>query len=205
MTVPTWARSKLSEQDVISLQQTIRNIESQAHGEVVVVIMKKCIHDQLAVYLWWMISILLALLVFFLHQPTVLYVIPFLLVLFSITRDEFNRFWMSSADLSIKKNALLAYYQSGLDKIESQSGVLIFLSLYERQVEVLAGPSIVNAVQIESIQQVIQAAIPYFKKNQIYQGLAVALKDCEKFLLEHFKRADNKKNEFHSEIIFLDK
>lgn len=204
MVVPVWAKRLISEEDVQNLRNTINNIEAQAHGEIVIVVMNTCTYHRLSIYLWWMMSLIFSLLVFFLHQSAWLYLISLMVVVLSLTRDEFKRFWLSSAEQSVKKQALLAYYQSGLDKIESQSGILIFLSLFERQVHVLAGPSILKVTSIEAIQQIVQDAIPFFKQNQIYSGLMEALKDCEHFLLKHFKKAENKKNEFRAEVIFLE-
>ncbi len=98
------------------------------------------------------------------------------------------RIFTSKARMSMKvrHRAERAFHQHGLHKTRDGTGMLIMVSLLERQVQVLADRAIHEVVPDGTWQTVVQFVIQGIKDDRPVEGLCRAIAECGELLARHF-------------------
>jgi putative membrane protein len=95
-----------------------------------------------------------------------------------------------------------AFAQQAVSQTRERTGVLIMLSILERQIYVLPDRSLAGLVSAERWQQVVQAAVERLQGGNIAEGLAQAVAACGAVLAEACPgRPGNNPNELPDEPI----
>ena len=149
-------RTKFDQAAGESLAQAVRDIEKNTDAEIVIVVRGRSGFYRHADYLCGAILAFLGLL-FVLFSPFDFhtYWVPVdVLVLFIIgayvsSRSSLIRRWLTRQTFRAKAaraGAAAMFYEAGIANTRAENGLLIYLSLFERQLEVIADRGILKAV-----------------------------------------------------------
>lgn len=214
MDLPGWAAKYLSQRDCQQIISTIRDIEKKAHGEILVAISQR---STPLYWLPWVSSLLfglffLLILSHFFYEKSdyLLQVFIFImgLVLGNIIArlPFYQKIWIHPLWKShhVKQKSLFYFWSHGVSRTPSQSGILIYISLWEKRFEILVDRGLSSKVKQEIWTQAVLEGSQYFKKKQFSQGLLSILEACSHLLETHFHKNEEKENELHEELKFLE-
>ena len=200
---PAWALKWLSLGELEQLQQHIAKIEAQTQGEVVIVFSRAQSWAQGLIILFWMLlGYAFGTLVHNEYASLGGALVGLLWGMGPWCRRVFlSSDWVAQ---QLKNRALLYYYLSGLAKVPSQSGVLLYVCVTERRVHLLVGEALKDLGNSRTWDQVLAPTLPHFKNGNFYKGLDLCLSEIEGILLAGFKKVEGKPNEFLHDVVFLD-
>jgi putative membrane protein len=91
----------------------------------------------------------------------------------------------------------------GLHLTEQRTGVLIFASLAERYVEIIADAGINDKVSPEVWNKAVRAMIEKIKQDRPIDGFIEAIKICGEVLAKHFPPGAINKNELPDKLVLM--
>jgi len=91
----------------------------------------------------------------------------------------------------------------GLHQTQNRTGVLIFASLAERYVEVVADAGISEKVEDDVWQGAVDVLIAAIKRDELGNGFIEAIGICGKVLAEHFPPGAVNKDELPNRLVLL--
>lgn len=95
------------------------------------------------------------------------------------------------------------FHALGLDRTRGRTGILLFVSVAERYVEILADRAIDEKVQPGTWKEIVAAFTRQVRKRRIADGFVGALTACGALLAAHFPRAADDRNELPDLLIEL--
>lgn len=104
-------------------------------------------------------------------------------------------------ELQVRDRALAAFYENGLYKTREESGVLFFISLFERKVWVLADKGIYAKIRQETLQAYARDIAAGIKGGQAVDTLCQAIGDVGEILARHFPVKADDVNELSDQVI----
>lgn len=107
-------------------------------------------------------------------------------------------------DEEVERAAAEAFQKFRLRRTRNASGVLIYISLYERTVRVLGDDAIAQRVKQEHWDNICQTVIEGIRKNQAADGLDKAIQKCGILLGKLFPVKPGDKDELSNELRFID-
>ncbi len=116
----------------------------------------------------------------------------------------FKKLFISKADIDKKVNdrAKLAFLDREVFKTKQRTGILIFLSFFEKKVVVLADSGIHQKVKQESWQEVVKLIINGIHNNDLASGIKEAVHYCGNLLeTSGLTISRDDQNELSNEII----
>ncbi len=117
-----------------------------------------------------------------------------------------KRFFLDQADkhINVLNRAHFEFYRHRLHHTDKSTGVLIFISLLEREAVVWGDELISQKLPQETWQKILNQLIVNLKVNNLQTGLVEAISEIGKILKEHFLSEKNDQNELSNELILLD-
>jgi putative membrane protein len=100
-----------------------------------------------------------------------------------------------------QEQASQEFYRYNLHRTEAQTGVLIFVSLFERRVIVMADEGINAKVVEDQWQATDRAILKHAAKGQLRTGLVAGIQSAAEVLEEHFPWTEGDRNEIPDRII----
>lgn len=100
-----------------------------------------------------------------------------------------------------EEQAFQEFYGNGLHETEGRTGVLIFVSLLERRVVVLADQGIAAKVEPELWGETDGAVLEGIRGGNLREGLVAGIRKCADVLAEHFPWEDGDRNEIPDRVI----
>jgi len=104
----------------------------------------------------------------------------------------------------VNRRALLFFGESGLFDTKDRTGVLIFISLREKRVELLADSGINAHVPQEAWNGIVENLLSKLKENNIVDGMVEAVESCGEMLIEHFPIQPDDENELSDDVHILE-
>jgi len=104
----------------------------------------------------------------------------------------------------VNRRALLFFGESGLFDTKDRTGVLIFISLREKRVELIADKGINSKVAENAWSGVVEKLIGRLKENKMVDGLVEAVTECGEMLIEHFPIEPDDENELSDDVHVLE-
>lgn len=101
----------------------------------------------------------------------------------------------------VKKRAMRLFYQHGLDKTKDKLGLMFFVSLLEKRVEIIADEGICKHVKNDFWQEIIDNFIVYVKNGELAKGYMDAIGKSADILIELFPIKNDDQNELSNEMI----
>jgi len=205
------ARVYFSAEEKAKIEEAISEVENTSIGEVVAMVVDSSDHYPEAavtggVFLASVVSLAAArlflgsslwyfiLLQFCLFFPFRFFLeaSPFFKSLFIGPRSKEER---------VRQRALQAFYEKGLYKTRGNTGVLFFLSLYERRVWVLADKGIYEKIRQHTIENFAGAVSHGMKEGRGCEALCKAIRDAGNLLSKHFPLEPGDTNELPDKVI----
>lgn len=103
---------------------------------------------------------------------------------------------------TVKKRALMAFYEKGLYKTRDETGILIFISLLEHRVWILGDRGINAKIAPEFWGRIAANLSEGIKKQEHGKATCHAIEECGKELSRHFPIKPNDTNELTNEVMF---
>jgi putative membrane protein len=206
------SRSLLAEEDRRRIAAAIRDVERQTSGELVTVVARAS--DGYAAFPL-LAAALLALLappVAWIAAPTLDHLDVYAIQLGVFIAIAAPTLWrplrMRLVPPAVKRRqarrlAREQFHALGLDQTGGRTGILLFVSVAERYVEILADRAIDEKVPPGTWKEIVAAFTRQVRDRKIADGFVGALTACGALLISHFPRADDDKNELPDVLIEL--
>ncbi len=98
-------------------------------------------------------------------------------------------------DTEVHQRALQAFVENGVARTRERTGILIFVSLFERRVEVIADEGIHARVPHGTWDEVVALVLAGVRDGSLADGLARAITRCGDLLAREFPRRADDTNE----------
>ncbi|MDC7227361.1 MAG: TPM domain-containing protein [Spirochaetales bacterium] len=105
---------------------------------------------------------------------------------------------------SVHRRALVHFTESGAVNTRDRTGILFFISMRERRVEIIADEGINAKVQPGDWEDILNNLLAAIKEGKAAEGLEKAVLDCAEILGEHFPVKGDDTNELPDGIVFLE-
>jgi putative membrane protein len=178
------------------IKATTHSVESRTDGEIAVMVVDgsdKYLEAEIlgGVIFGSLLSLVVS--VIFFHDSLFVY-IPLSFILFFFFRWIGATFpWLKLAFIgprrreeTVHHRAVQAFYEKGLYKTRFHTGVLIFLSLLEHKVWVLADEGIYEKMQQETLNRFAQEVSLGIKEGRACESLCQAIEGIGQLLAQHF-------------------
>ena len=205
------AKDLLSDADLEELKLEIVAAESRTVGEILPVVVERSDAHPKALWLSSLVFVILGSTFVSgelpIDQPVIVLVAQLCMGLFGYCLayylPDFARLFVSESRASemAQEQAFQEFYRHGLHKTEAQTGVLIFVSLFEHRVVVLADEGINAKVSEDQWQETDLAILGEIAKGSLKQGLSAGILSAAGVLEEHFPWVDGDRNEIPDRII----
>jgi putative membrane protein len=102
---------------------------------------------------------------------------------------------------AVRERALASFTAEGLHYTRDHTGIMIFVSLLEHDVEVLADKGINEKVPQGTWDEVVQIVTAELNAGRACDGFSKAVERCGAILAEHFPRTADDKDELANRLI----
>lgn len=109
-----------------------------------------------------------------------------------------------AARRAVRHRALRHFTESGVYATRDRTGILIFISLLERRVELLADKGIAEKIPQEEWELVLRDLTAAVKEGRLAEGLCRAAGSCGEKLAEHFPIKADDTNELSDHLVLLE-
>ena len=99
--------------------------------------------------------------------------------------------------------AMEQFFSQNLHHTEQRTGLLLFVSVAERYVEIIADKGINDKVELDQWSEIVTSFIAQVKDDQICQGFLQAIETCGEILTKHFPIEPGDKNELPNHLVML--
>lgn len=202
----------LTDSEKSAISEAIKNAESQSTGELVTVIAEASDDYWFIPSLWAsLIALLVPALIILVgtwwDTSTVfsaqIAVFLGLVVVFRIPVLKHALVPKSIKRLRASRVAREQFFIQGLQNTQGRTGILLFVSVAEHYVEVIADKGINDVVPAGTWDKVVNNFISKVKAGQHAQGFIAAINDCGEIMRQHFPAADVNPNELPNHLVEL--
>ena len=127
------------------------------------------------------------------------------LVVFALTSfaPVLKRPFISRAEMTdeVEEAALTAFYRHRLAETRDRTGILLYVSVFERQVVVLADKGINEKVDRETWQQVVDIVLRGIREGRPADALCEAVTRCGELIAAQFPLRAGDRDELHNLIV----
>jgi putative membrane protein len=104
-------------------------------------------------------------------------------------------------DEEVEEAAVTHFFKNGLHRTRDETGVLIFISLFERRVRVLADRGINRKVDQDQWEAVVAGITAGIRQKRAGEAICRAVTDVGRLLAEHFPVREDDRDELANLII----
>ncbi len=117
-----------------------------------------------------------------------------------------RRLFITPAEIreEVEEAALTSFYRQGLANTRDRTGILIFVSVFERRACVLADKGINDKVQQSVWQEVVDLVTQGFRRREHGRAICAAVTRCGELLREHFPIKAGDTDELENLIVETD-
>jgi len=200
-----------TEADKERLRAAVRDVESRTIGEMVVMVVDASDDYGEAeiiggIFLSGLLSLILTFLFF---HASVFWFVPISLVLFFPSKLLLHRLphlkkpflGPDRKEEAVRRRAFVAFHEHGLDKTRQNTGVLFFLSLFEKKVHILADQGIHSKVGQETLDRHARTVAQGVREGRACDTLCQAIQDTGQLLSTHFPTIAGDTNELPDAVI----
>lgn len=126
---------------------------------------------------------------------------PFKLLIRNIPALRRRLIHPEEMSLEVEEKAIVSFLEHGLHHTRDETGILIFISLFERRVHVLADRGINNVVPANTWDGIVQKITDGMHRGETCHALCAAIDMCGRLLEEHFPVKDDDVDELTNLII----
>lgn len=207
----TKAGNFFSEEEKKKISDTTREVECCTIGEVAVMVVSESDRYHEAEVLGGVFfGGLFALIVAAVHfHSSLWFFVPLSLILFfpgrflvrkiSLLKTPFIGWWRK--ERAVGERALRAFYEKGLYKTRANTGVLFFISVFERKVWVLADKGIHERIGQETLDKFATKVSRGISEGRACDALCEAIREAGKLLAKHFPKTPDDTDELPDDVI----
>ena len=211
------AQRFLSNDDRNRIDDHIAEAEKKTTGEIVVMVVSSSYHYPLAQVVggtFFAVPLALLLLSYvgeliWVADDNVWIFIGLFVILFAIFSNITNRvyklkrFFISSAELKteVKEAAVKEFFSQGLHRTRGETGILIFISVFERRVWILADRGIDEKLPPDTWQGVVELIVGGIKEMRQADTICQAVDRVGQILQTHFPASSDNPDELKGVII----
>lgn len=211
--IPKWASNVLSPSAFEQVESAIAMAEGRTSGEIVPMVVKRSStigHVPIIVFLltWLTCEILDLATAVGLDIGHWSWELIYAFVAFCsaaiLSRFTFVQRWLiNSIDRihQVNMRAELEFFEANLSNTKEKTGILIFVSLMEHRVTVLADSGIASKLPSSTWDEVVKRILKGIKTKNLGEGLSDGVALCGDVLALHFPRSFDDKNELHDHLI----
>jgi putative membrane protein len=205
-------RSLLAEEDRRRIAAAIRDVERQTSGELVTIVARTsdsyAAFPLLAAAFLALLTPAVAWIAASDLDPLDVYTIQLGVFIVVAAAALWRPLRMRLVPLAVRRRqasrlARDQFHALGLDQTRGRTGILLFVSVAERYVEILADRAIDEKVPPGTWKEIVAAFTHQVRGGKIADGFVGALTACGALLISHFPRADDDKNELPDVLIEL--
>jgi putative membrane protein len=193
-------QSRFTPQDLERIKAAVRAAETKISGEIVPVFVEKSGHYSIATYRGFLALAglaFLAIIVFDRYIPTLAIYDPLMIFLMVILVgligslaahyiDPFKRMLMSQThlDQATRKRAENAFLEEEVFATRHRTGIMIFVSFFEREVIVMADRGISKVVEQKEWDKMVRSITENIRLGKVTEGIEAAILRSGDLLLE---------------------
>ena len=195
----------------LKIKKMIEKIESKSDAEVAVVVADSCDRYRYSIFLYAFLATLivpflikLSSVYFDRNETFALMMATFLFVTITLDNSELK---YKIAPKKVKndrceKVSEFQFYKLGVNKTKNHKAILIFISIKERYIRVVADKNIDEKVSKEFWKELVKEFIKNVKNNKIDNALINILDKCGKVLVDNFPRTTQiQENEILNDVV----
>jgi putative membrane protein len=210
------ARKFLTQAEKEKIQSAVKEAEKKTSGEIVPMVVSSSYDYPMAdVFGGVAISLPLALLLspmvgrwFWIGGQNMWLFLGFFIALFFIFHQVvkhalgLKRFFVSPEDIEeeVGEAAVVSFFREGLYRTREETGVLIFISVFERRVWVLADRGINQKVEKGKWDEIVQGIVAGIRQNRPSDAICEAIRQTGELLKSHFPRSPEDTDELKNLI-----
>jgi putative membrane protein len=208
---------RFSPQDLERIKAAVHQAESKISGEIVPVFVEKSGFYSIANYRTAVVagSLVFLLVIFFdrympalaIYDPLLIFL---LIVMFGLAGalisnyvDLVKRFFIPQQHLdhATRQRAETAFLQEEVFNTRHRTGIMIFISFFEREVMVIADRGISKVVEQKEWDKMVQGIIQNIRMGKVADGIEAAILRCGEILLEKgFLKTSDDVNELKDDL-----
>ncbi len=217
MVIPKWLSSYIKQNEIDEIEKQIETIEKKTQAEIVPVIVRSSssytqapltlmlLFAMLFLVLWeifvphlyWdslpqAVGLLAAGVVAVFFGASLFARSPLVRRALTVRSEELEQCW---------KRARIEFYENRLHHTADSMGVLIYISLLEHVVIVLADQKIAQQLPSETWQAAVDKVVLGIKNKTMAQGIQKGLDTCSQLLIEKFPASMNNINELSNKVV----
>lgn len=104
----------------------------------------------------------------------------------------------------VKNRAIRHFIEAGVINTKERTGILIFISVLERKVELIADEGIASKIEPEKWQEIVDTITKGIKEKNIVENFSASIAMCGELLSEHFPKEEGNPNELNDTITILE-
>lgn len=212
--IPNWLSKYLRSEDLQEVTNAISKAESKTTGEIIPMVVERSStvgHVPLALTLV-LFSALLLVDVNLQWESAFSWGVlltPFLALVCYLLALVLGRFWTVQRILTsnldeiqqVAVRAELEFCRGAFEKTEKRTGILIFISMMERRVFVLADQGLAAKLPPGTWQNMVDDLVKSLRKKDLKNGLLEAIAACGGLLATHFPAQSHENNEIANDLI----
>jgi putative membrane protein len=210
-----------SKEGLNRIEKAVKEAEAASAGEIVPVIARQSSFYEMA--LWrggFVVAVLISIVLFTVDVTTdvLLFLPPYvwIVVVFSlgiigagiIMQLPALKRWIIGKKIlkaRVEDQAQNMFYQYHISFTEQRSGILLYISFFEKMAVILPDVGIAEVVPAEEWEKVINDLTAHLKQGNAVEGITSAIQVCGLLLVQsNIQIADDDKNELSDEIRFND-
>jgi putative membrane protein len=209
--------SRFSAAELERIKSAVHTAEDKISGEIVPVFVEKSGYYSIANYRAAVVSGALAfLLIVFsdrylsalaIYDPLLIFLVVVLFGIIGAFASNFipfiQKFFVGQQhlDRSTKARAETLFLQEEVFNTRHRTGIMIFISFFEREVIVMADRGISKVVEQKEWDKIVQGIIQNIKKEKVVEGIEGAILRCGEILLEKgFVKTADDVNELRDDL-----
>jgi putative membrane protein len=213
-------KQKFSDQDLQRIKTAVKDAEDKISGEIVPVIVEKSGFYTIAAYKGSMIAAAVAFSIIIVldryvfdasntlfYDPVFIFIVVLLAgVLGSFIPSAFTPLLRKLVtqrhlDHATRQRAENAFLEEEIFNTRFRTGIMIFISLFEREVIVMADKGISKVVEQKVWDKLVVDLVSAIRAGHIVDGLEGAIRRCGEVLLEKgFHKTDDDTNELRDDL-----
>ncbi|MDH4262546.1 MAG: TPM domain-containing protein [Spirochaetia bacterium] len=202
----------ITNEEKIEIQNAVKNAERKTSGEFVTIIAGKSESYFLFPIIWAAFGVLIAviplILVFTSKNAKIILDIQLLIfvVMYLVFQIESIKMLIVPKKIrraSVKKLAMEQFLERGIANTKDHSGVLFFVSMAERCVEIIADKGINDKVDKDAWQIIVDEFIENVHNQKMCNGFVTAVEKCGNLMSLHYPVQSDDKNELNDNLIEL--
>ncbi len=201
----------LSEEDKAAIEEAVREAEKRTSGEIVLMVVSSSYHYPLANILGGLLfgvvaAVLVALLT---GLSSMWHFLGFFVPSFALCSEVIKRSYLlrrlfvtrSDMDEEVEEAAIASFYKKEIYDTREHTGILIYLSLFEHRVRVLADKGIDKKVERKVWQEITAMITDGIREKRQAAAICQAVLRCGDILEKNFPAEEENPNELGDSVI----